>query len=104
MKFCPLCESIMEDVISTVEIYHQCTRCNKRVETDAKDSMRFNQSFDDSSDSIRRELILKNAIFDNINPRIYKKCPSCEKEIVQYVVIGNNMRFIYTCTCGAIFN
>ena len=103
MKFCTVCESILVVVITTIDLYHQCARCKKIYESDAKDTLRFSQSFDDTNDTIKYNIIMKNALLDDMNPRIYKECAACNREIVKYIIIGSAMRFVYLCDCGNVF-
>ena len=52
---------------------------------------------------IKYDSLLMNAAFDNVNPKEFKECPACKKQIVGYVVIGENLQYVYTCTCGNKF-
>ena len=103
MKFCTVCESVLEVVITTIEMYHQCTRCKKIFEADAKDSLVYNHSFDDINDTIKYNIIMKNALLDDTNPRMYKDCMSCGRGIVKYIIIGSSMQFVYLCDCGNVY-
>ena len=103
MRFCDVCESRLDDVTTAVELYYQCTKCKKTFSACDDDSLRFSQSFGKKESSVLHNALLKNAAFDNANPRVFKECPQCKKQIVSYVVVGQEMKYIYTCTCGARF-
>jgi DNA-directed RNA polymerase subunit M/transcription elongation factor TFIIS len=103
MRFCDVCESRLDDVTTDTELYYQCTKCKKKYDPTDSDTMRFRQVFNKNDSTIKYDVMLKNAAFDNANPKEYKDCPLCEKKIVSYVVIGDSMKYVYVCTCGARF-
>lgn len=103
MRFCDICESRLDDVTTITEMFYQCTKCKKRFPTMDTDTMRFQQVFNKQESMIKYDIMLKNSAFDNINPKEFKECPECKKQIVSYVVIGDSMQYVYTCTCGARF-
>jgi len=65
--------------------------------------MRFRQIFNKEDSMIKYDVMLSNAAFDNTNPKEFKECPKCKKQIVSYVVIGDNMKYVYVCPCGHRF-
>lgn len=103
MRFCDVCESRLDDVTTVTELYYQCTKCKKRFPPTESDTMRFRQVFNKKESMIKYDILLQNAAFDNANPKEFKECPACKKQIVSYVVIGESMKYIYTCTCGNRF-
>ena len=103
MRFCDVCESRLDDVTTATELYYQCTKCNKKFPSTPSDTLRFQQVFDNKESIDKYEILLKNAAFDNTNPKIFKDCPMCEKKIVSYVVLGESMKCIYLCKCGNRF-
>lgn len=103
MRFCQVCESRLEDVTTATELYYQCTKCKKRFPPTAEDTLRFSQSFNRKESTMQYDMLLKSAAFDNVNPKEYKECPNCKRQIVSYVVLGQNMKFVYTCVCGNQF-
>lgn len=103
MRFCDVCESRLDDVTTVTDLYYQCTKCRKRFQSSDSDTLRFRHVFNKKESTIKYGSMLKNAAFDNTNPREYKECPKCKKQIVSYVVIGENMKYVYVCTCGHMF-
>jgi DNA-directed RNA polymerase subunit M/transcription elongation factor TFIIS len=103
MRFCDVCESRLEDITTITELYYQCTKCVKRFPPSASDTLRYRQVFNKKESMIKYEVMLKNAAFDNVNPKEFKECPECKKKIVSYAVIGDSMRYVYVCTCGNQF-
>jgi DNA-directed RNA polymerase subunit RPC12/RpoP len=95
--------NILDDITNKTEFYYKCTKCNKTFEPTDEDTLRFRQTFNNAETTIRNNSMLLNAAFDTTNPATYKDCPKCSKKIVRYVVIGDTMKYIYTCECGAIF-
>jgi DNA-directed RNA polymerase subunit M/transcription elongation factor TFIIS len=103
MRFCDVCESRLDDVTTVTELYYQCTKCKKRFIPTDSDTMRFRQVFNKKESMIKYDILLQNAAFDNANPKEFKECPACKKQIVSYVVIGESMKYIHVCTCGNKF-
>lgn len=103
MRFCDVCESRLDDITTVTDLYYQCTKCKKRFPATDLDTIKFRQVFDKKESMIKYDILLRNAAFDNVNPREFKECPVCKKQIVNYVIIGNNMKYVYTCTCGHLF-
>ena len=103
MRFCTICENRLETVATTSELYHQCTKCKAGYPSNAEDTLRYRQVFNQEESTVKYDTLIRHAAFDNANPRIYKSCPSCNKKIVSYIVIGENMNFVYACTCGNRF-
>jgi DNA-directed RNA polymerase subunit M/transcription elongation factor TFIIS len=103
MRFCDICESRLEDVTTATELYYQCTKCNKKNPPTDYDTMRFRQVFNKNESMVKYDIMLQNAAFDNANPKIYKECPECKRQIVSYVVIGDTLKYVYVCVCGARF-
>lgn len=103
MRFCDVCESRLGNIITATELYYECTKCKKRFPPTDSDSLRFRQVFNKKESTVKYDIMLENAAFDGTNPKEFKECPKCKKQIVSYVVIGDNMKYIYTCTCGHRF-
>lgn len=103
MRFCDVCESRLEDKIEGAELYYQCTHCRKKFESSVEDTLRYELVYDDDDDSLRYDMLLKHAAFDVVNPKEHKPCPKCKKEITSYIVAGDDMRYMYACTCGHTF-
>lgn len=103
MRFCDVCESRLEDITTITELYYQCTKCKKRYPASDSDTLRFSMSFGKQDDSLKYDILLKNSAYDNVNPKIFKPCPKCDRQIVSYVIIGDNMRYVYLCVCGNKF-
>ena len=103
MRFCDVCGGRLDDITTTTELYYQCASCKKKFTSSDEDTLRFRQVYQKKESEVKYASLLKNAAFDNVNPREFKECPECKKQIVSYVVIGENMRYIYICTCGHRF-
>jgi DNA-directed RNA polymerase subunit M/transcription elongation factor TFIIS len=101
MKFCELCNNILDDITTPTELYYQCTKCNKKTESSDEDTLVFEQDFNKKENSF--ELLLENAAFDVVNPKKYKECIVCNNQIVSYVIIGDSMKYVYVCSCGNKF-
>ena len=100
MRFCDVCENRLDDITTSTELYYQCTKCKKKYESTAEDSCRFVQAFNKRGSMIKHDTMLRNAAYDNVNPRVFRNCKSCKREIMSYVVVGDSMRHIYLCVCG----
>ena len=103
MRFCTVCEGRLDYATTATELFYQCTRCNKKYHPTAEDTLRVSQVFNNKESVVQHDTFLRGAAFDVVNPREYKQCPSCKKEIVSYVVVGNDMKYVYVCTCGNRF-
>lgn len=98
IRFCDVCTSLLTGVTSTSELYYQCTKCQKRFPKQSVDTLRFQQLFGRAK--LTDHNLLINAAFDVTNPREYKQCPECPRQIMSYAVIGESMRYVYVCECG----
>ena len=103
MRFCPECTNCLDDVTTRTELYYQCTKCKKKIQRTDEDTLRFRQKFSNEEDTTKNTSMLNNAAFDNTNPAIYKDCIKCPKKIVRYVRVGDSMKYVFVCKCGAIF-
>ena len=103
MRFCDVCENRLDDVTTVTDLYYECTKCKKRFTPSESDTLRYVQVFNKNESNIKYDTLLKNAAFDNTNPKEFKECPECKKQIVSYVVIGESMKYVYVCECGNKF-
>jgi DNA-directed RNA polymerase subunit M/transcription elongation factor TFIIS len=103
MNFCDECRSVRKDVTTANELYSVCGTCNKRFTSKPEDTLRFTEKFDKKESESKYAVLLKNAAFDNCNPRMENPCPKCDEKIVSYIVVGDDMKLIYVCRCGNQF-
>jgi DNA-directed RNA polymerase subunit M/transcription elongation factor TFIIS len=103
MRFCEVCESVLAAVFTQSTMHYKCTRCEKKFDSVPNDTLRFKETFDNKTSSVEYKTMLRNAPFDNTNPRIIKKCTKCDNDVLSYVVLGESMVYVYTCVCGNQF-
>ena len=104
MLFCTNCDhNRLEDKFSATERYHECTKCNKKYKITASETLVFEEIIDKSESTIKYNTFLKNAAKDRTNPKTFKECPKCARQIVSYVIIGHQKKYIYVCECGHKF-
>jgi len=101
MRFCDVCESLLSNIITTTELYYQCTRCQKKFKASPEDTLCLQQSFD--TKTLTSNTFMKNAAYDKTCPKIYKECPKCKASIVNYIVVGDSLTYVYVCECGYSF-
>lgn len=103
MRFCEgVCLRLLDDKTTTTELYYECTTCKKKYKADDKDTLRFEQTFHNTTRS-GQGAFMRTAAFDVCNPKVYKDCPKCKNPIVTSVVGGDSMSFTYLCECGYRF-
>lgn len=102
MRFCTVCESRLDDVTTSSELYYQCTKCNKRYPSIDEDTLRFRQTFNKKESTVQYDVLIKNAPYDNVNPKEFKECPECDRQIMSFVIIGSSKKYVYTCECGYV--
>lgn len=101
--FCEVCESVLNRDTSSGLLLFVCGRCGKTKKSNDVDSLIYYESFNKNDENTRHGGVLNNAAYDNINPRVFKPCPRCKKEIVSYIITDVDMVYMYKCTCGHQF-
>ena len=103
MKFCEDgCNSLLYKVVTTDQLHYKCSRCGKQYKSDDKDTLMSEQNFE-KNDLSAHDKLVKDAPFDHVNPKEYIDCRKCNKKILSYSIVGENMTYIYSCTCGHSF-
>ena len=100
MKFCNTCNHVLKEVTNHTELYYQCNVCMTKYPSDPSDTLRYSQSFQKKNEIGGKGAFITHAAYDITNPKIFKKCPNCEKEIITSIVSGDEMTFSYLCECG----
>ena len=97
LNFCLSCHNILRIITSHTELIKECSACNRRFPTDAKDTLRLAEVFNKKSDMLMYATFLKNAAHDNVNPKKHNPCPKCNHKITVEVVIGDDKKYINLC-------
>tara|TARA_Y100000389_G_C17029417_1_gene302701 strand:+ start:216 stop:527 length:312 start_codon:yes stop_codon:yes gene_type:complete len=103
MRFCRICNSFLIDKTNNDKLYYKCTKCAQEYDSNASDSLRYEKKYNNDVSTSQYEILLKNAINDRATPEVFKDCTKCDRKIVKYVIIGDEMKFVYICECGNIF-
>lgn len=103
MRFCTVCDTILSAVTTSTSLGFQCDKCKKMYPARPEDTLRFKLVINKPSSMVQYDTFLRNAMHDNSNPREYNECPACNNAITNYVILGNDMQYVYVCKCGHRF-
>lgn len=103
MKFCKECDGRLVRVFAGDESYYQCAYDKKEYKASESDTLLYEETFERKSAKGQYNVILKNAAFDRVNPKIRNECKKCGMKIVRYVILGSEKKYVYACICGNIF-
>ncbi len=103
MRFCEVDNNRLRVLILGDQMIYECTRCMARYAARPEDTLRVERRFEGNRGTAKYDTLLRNAAFDMANPVAKKICPECKATTVRYVVVGDEMRYIYVCTCGHRF-
>ena len=100
MEFCDVCENVLKQITTSTRLYSKCAACQKEYESTSSDTLRYTKHYGKKILGAKHATLVKNAAFDITNPKVKKKCSNCTNQYMSYIVIGDNMKYIYVCTCG----
>jgi hypothetical protein len=84
-------------------MFRECSKCKKAFESRPSDTLLYHESFDKKDIGAQYEQYLKTAAFDPTTPREFYPCPTCKAPITGYCILGDEMKFVRVCVCGARF-
>ena len=93
--FCSICNNILSMISTADNLYFTCNKCQEKYKYSDEDSMIYEDGKD--NELLIYNTILQTASDDPVNPKVYRDCTKCNKNIVKQVRIGENMRLINTC-------
>jgi DNA-directed RNA polymerase subunit M/transcription elongation factor TFIIS len=102
MRFCELCQNVLIDMITPTAIRYKCSTCGKIYDSTPEDTLLYDTKTTEVESTVKFEMLLRNAAWDDLNPREFRKCPLCPRKIMSYVVLGEAKKYIYVCRCGYI--
>ena len=99
MKFCSLCNNLLETSTKTGVLTFKCIACQKIHESLPEDTLMYITKISHTAIAEYREKLLKNAPFDQTIPRENKSCPNCNNKIVSYIR-NEDFKQLFVCACG----
>lgn len=103
MRFCRICNSFLIDKTNSDKLYYKCTKCSQEYDSNDFDSLRYEKRYNTDTYTPQYWSLIKNAMDDKATPVVFKDCSKCNRKIVKYVIIGDEMKYVYICECGNIF-
>lgn len=102
MKFCD-CGNRLTIISTPTSLKFKCIKCFKSYDPTDEDSLVVYEENTASDEYSIYDTFISNIAKDKVNPRIAVDCPKCNRNIVSYVRLGENMRIIYGCECGNVW-
>lgn len=99
MKFCNICDRLLDKSTKTGELKFHCATCAETIDSTPEDTLMHVQNIKNNSTILPYKLI-KNAPFAQTIPRVYNTCPKCKNPIVSYIRTGDDFRQLFSCSCG----
>jgi DNA-directed RNA polymerase subunit M/transcription elongation factor TFIIS len=100
MKFCPLCEAVMQkNTTAAGAIVYQC-KCQTTIAGGPDDTLMAEGYLETDDSNLKHAVFIENSPFDPAANVILKDCPSCKLNFLVMVRIGPNEVTMYSCECG----
>ncbi len=93
--FCQNCGTILTEVVSDDKIVFSCKACGSLYPSNSTDSLCYEESKNKSLHHFDRAI--SQCVEDYANPKIKSICPSCKHGYAKYLIIGEEMAFVYIC-------
>ena len=93
--FCSICNNLLSTITTADSFNFKCLNCHEIYKPTDEDTMIYEDT--KGTDLVIYKTILQTAGRDPVNPKVYKDCEKCKKNIVRQVRLGENMRLINTC-------
>jgi|FLOH01.1.fsa_nt_gi DNA-directed RNA polymerase subunit M/transcription elongation factor TFIIS len=104
MKFCPVCQSVLQRSTQIGSIVFHCNVCFTEEPGDEWDSLIMIGGPEDDvqsgAEEKKYEKLIATAAFDQVNEKIKKECPKCGLDYMTQIRVGDQERIIYKCKCG----
>jgi len=105
MKFCKVCESLLNKTIGIDgSILFSCPRCPHTEKGGNEDTLMFEEYFRADESVSKYADMISNAPFDLAGHIVAKPCLNCSRDYMTLVRIGRNESTIYACSCGAKYS
>lgn len=96
-KFCNICNNILYINTDDKLTFH-CKTCLNVIEGDAKDTLIMDINIHNKVNIFDKYSTFINiAQDDKTLPFIEKQCKKCDETIIKYVILGDDMIYVYIC-------
>ena len=93
--FCKICENILTSITTADSFWYKCNKCNQLYDINENDTLVYEESKGTNLNIYK--IILDNAAYDPVNPKVMNKCKKCNYEMAKQVRLGDDMRLINIC-------
>jgi DNA-directed RNA polymerase subunit M/transcription elongation factor TFIIS len=102
--FCDKCGNLLENVVHIDGTLKKvCSNDLETYDASVYDSLIDSDNMQSAESVEKFEKFITNSAFDPTNKKIINPCPKCKKKIVTMIQITDQLKTIYTCTCGNIW-
>ncbi len=95
MKFCKICNNMLQINIHNEQLMFRCNNCNRIYKSENVDTLRY--EFSKKSDFNIYKQQLKNANKDPTNIKAYIDCPKCNHYICKQVELSSDLKLFNIC-------
>ena len=94
-SFCPNCYNLLVVNTTSDALKFECPSCHTSVDGTAEDTLRYEEV--EGSDITTYQKQLQKAADDPVGHKIRVTCPACSHGIARDIIVGDDMKVIYTC-------
>lgn len=89
LRICDDCGNLMESVVSATIRQHICSRCNKKAEFVAGDTLIRAPAIKPSGVELSEHILRHMHKIDLMPIRVGKECPACQKKRVRFAILND---------------
>jgi DNA-directed RNA polymerase subunit M/transcription elongation factor TFIIS len=94
-NFCSSCENLLTSVTTAESMHFRCVKCGTQAPPDPKGTLLYENT--KGANLMAYSSILQTAGQDPVCPKVYRKCKSCNNNLVRQVRLGKDMSLINVC-------